>query len=129
MTEKELMSKKEERDEKRKYLYFHGIYPHQKAENLMKSFTHRKYGYDKAMVACRYFPLRSGDHKGFQLCCSIESPEGKVCIPHGEVNQVIKDLVRYKKHFEIPDNKPNFLPPTQDLKDEISELETRIYLT
>jgi hypothetical protein len=108
MNKQELMNKKEEREEKRKYLFYHGIYPYRMAENLMKSFTRRKYGYDKAMVACRYLPLRSSvDYDGFQLFCSIESPEGKVCIPHTEINQVIKDLLRYKKHFEIPDNMPN----------------------
>lgn len=114
------MNKKEDQVETRNNLFLQGIYPYQKADTLMKSFTRRQYGYEKAMVACRYHPLVPGEYTGFKLLCSIESPEGKVCIPHSEINQVIKDLVRYKEHFEIPDKATSSHPKTQDRKLEDS---------
>jgi len=99
------MNKKENEVETRNNLFLQGIYPSQKAENRCKSFTSRQYGYRKAQVVCRHKYLGSDDpNYGYELFCSIESPEGKVCIPHSEINRIIKDLVRYKKHFEIPDD-------------------------
>lgn len=117
------MNKNENQVETRNNLFTQGIYPYQKADTLMKSFTRRQYGYEKAMVACRYHPLRSGDNDCLQLFCSIESPEGKVCIPHSELNKVIEKLVRYKEHFEIPDDITSFNPETQNLKNIFSFLE------